>query len=60
MKKLDLDRWYKLNKLVELTHEEVRELVRINHLVMEVCHNIHNLDMLGFIERNRSSKEGRA
>lgn len=47
MSKTDLDRWYQLHTQEELTREEVRELVQLNHLVMEAAHYIHNESMTG-------------
>ena len=50
MTKKDLNEWYKLRiQYVNGYHLEPsdwRELVRLNHLVMEASHEIHNHNML--------------
>ena len=49
MKKSELDIWYKYQKALDcsefLEKEDMRELIRLNHLVMEVAHKIHNDNM---------------
>lgn len=50
MKKSDLDNWYKYIKALKndwhFEPEDKREFVRLNHLVMEQCHRVHNDNML--------------
>lgn len=46
----DLMEWYKLRDQVVngwvLSKQDQKDLVRLNHLVMEASHNIHNDNML--------------
>ena len=50
MKQQDLNDWYKLHKQVvngyHMEKSDKLELVRLNHLVMEAAHKIHNDNML--------------
>ena len=50
MKKQELNDWYKLNKQMingyHLSSSDWSELARLNHLVMEASHKIHNDNML--------------
>lgn len=51
MNKKDFEQWYILQQQIvngyHLSDNDKRELLRLNHLVMEVCHKIHNDSMLG-------------
>lgn len=51
MKKQDLDNWYKLwkqyNNGYHMEKSDWSELVRLNHLVMETSHDVHNENMIG-------------
>lgn len=51
MTKKELDIWYKYTKALKngdyMEKEDYRELIRLNHLVMEASHEIHNKNMLG-------------
>jgi len=51
MKKDELNEWYKWLKQYEngyhLSENDKRELLRLNHIVMEKVHKIHNENMLG-------------
>ena len=47
----ELNRWFELYQLntktgYKLDKSEIQELVRLNHLVMEATHEIHNKNML--------------
>lgn len=48
--KKELDSWYSLYRQVyngyHMSDSDKRELIRLNHLVMEVAHKIHNDNML--------------
>lgn len=50
MKKEDLNKWYMLYKQVKNGYHmepiDWRELIRLNHLIMEATHEIHNNNML--------------
>jgi hypothetical protein len=50
MTKSDLNEWYKLREQLingwYLSESDKQELIRLNHLVMEACHKIHNDNML--------------
>ena len=50
MKKSELDIWYKYLKALKndwhFEPEDKREFIRLNHLVMEQAHRIHNDNML--------------
>lgn len=50
MNKQDLENWYKLREQVvngwHLSDHDKQELIRLNHLVMEATHKIHNDKML--------------
>lgn len=50
MKKEDLENWYNLREQVMngqyMSENDKRELIRLNHLVMEETHKIHNARML--------------
>lgn len=51
MTKQDLKDWITLNNQYQngyhLSDHDKRELVRLNHLLMKICHEIHNKSMLG-------------
>lgn len=51
MDKSMLEDWNKLYKQLvngyHLSEEDKKELVRLNHLVMEATHKVHNDNMLG-------------
>lgn len=53
MTKKELDQWYLLRKRYldgELsTRDEEVELVRLNHLIMEASHKIHNDNMIALL-----------
>jgi len=47
MTKKELMEWYKLSKNIKkLDDNDYHELIRLNHLVMEASHEIHNNNML--------------
>lgn len=50
MTKQELDQWYTLREQVvngwHMSDQDYRELIRLNHLVMDASHNIHNTNML--------------
>jgi hypothetical protein len=50
MTREDLNIWYKYQKALHngdyLEKEDKQELIRLNFLVMEVCHKLHNDSML--------------
>lgn len=50
MNKKELNEWYKLHKQTvngyHLSNNDKHELVRLNHLIMETTHKIHNDNML--------------
>lgn len=49
MNKKELDQWWKMRKQLvngwHMSHNDVHELVRLNNLVMEATHYIHNENM---------------
>ena len=49
MTKKELDTWYKWYKQYKngyhMSDSDWHELVRLNHLVMESCHDVHNKNM---------------
>lgn len=51
MTKEELNEWYSLISIikagVKLNASDCSELLRLNHLVMEMSHYIHNDNMLG-------------
>lgn len=57
----ELKNWFDLRQQVvngdHLSDWDWRELVRLNHLVMEASHEIHNDNMLGF-KNKMQTKEG--
>lgn len=50
MTREELNIWYRYQKALKngdyLENEDKKELVRLNHLVMEASHEIHNNNML--------------
>ena len=53
MTKKELDKWYLLYRQHKIKvagyfmdNSDYIELVRLNHLVMELCHEVHNENML--------------
>ena len=54
MKKSELDIWYRYNKAYKngeyFEREDTREMLRLNHLVIEQANKIHNDNMLGVIK----------
>lgn len=50
MTKETLNEWYELREQVQngwhMSDSDKKELLRLNHLVMEACHKIHNDNML--------------
>lgn len=54
MNKKELDQWYRLQKQLRIQRisswnmdkSDYQELIRLNHLVMEASHKIHNDNML--------------
>ena len=55
MSKAELDQWYRLQNEYANNPEEMdnwthMELVRLNHLVMALAHNVHNDNMMGGID----------
>lgn len=60
MTKQELDQWYELMATIEtgekLNYYDYMELIRLNHLVMEVSHKIHNDNMLR--DRNNQKERG--
>jgi hypothetical protein len=46
MTQQELIEWQELRMRKELDRGEYRELIRLNHLVMEVSHDIHNHNMM--------------
>lgn len=50
MDKEILDQWFTLYSQVQngyhMSDSDKKELIRLNHLVMEACHKIHNDHML--------------
>lgn len=54
MNKQELDQWYRLQKQLRIQRisswnmdkSDYQELIRLNHLVMEASHKIHNDNML--------------
>ena len=50
MTKEELDKWYQLRQQVvngyHLEPSDKQELIRLNHLVLEATHKIHNDNML--------------
>mgnify|MGYP001611459344 CR=1 FL=1 len=50
MKKKELSVWYRYIKALQqgkyLEKEDKRELIRLNHLVIEASHKIHNDNMI--------------
>ena len=49
--KEELDQWYKyilqVNNGYHMAEHDVKDLLRLNHIIMESCHDIHNKNMLG-------------
>jgi hypothetical protein len=47
--KADLEKWYELilqvNNGYHMEKSDNEELIRLNHLIMESCHDIHNESM---------------
>jgi len=50
MTKKELDTWYMYLKQVKngyhMSASDLQEQTRLNHLVMEICHGIHNGHMI--------------
>ena len=46
MTKNELNQWWRLLKDRERSDWEYQELIRLNYLVMEVAHEIHNTNMM--------------
>lgn len=50
MTKQELNQWWTLRKQIvngyHMSDNDYKELIRLNHLVMEACHKIHNDNML--------------
>ncbi len=50
MTKKELNQWYDLHKQIvngyHLSKDDWQDLIRLNHLVMETSHAIHNKNML--------------
>lgn len=42
----ELKYWYDLTQEKNLKADDYQELIRLNHLIMEVSHKIHNDNML--------------
>ena len=51
MTKKDIDKWFTLYRQVKNGYHmekiDWQELIRLNHLIMEASHEIHNKNMLG-------------
>lgn len=51
IRKQDLDNWYKLRKQIvngyHMSDSDKRELISLNHTIMEAVHEIHNDNMFG-------------
>lgn len=43
--------WKQYNNGYHMEPTDKQELVRLNHLIMEVCHKIHNNNMIGDLQR---------
>ena len=52
MTKQEFDRWYELREQIvngwHMEKSDWQELIRLNHLVMEASHKIHNDNMMEF------------
>lgn len=50
MTKEELEQWWTLREQIvngwHMSDSDYRELIRLNHLVMEIAHKIHNDNML--------------
>lgn len=53
MTKNELNQWWRLNQNKERSNWEYQELIRLNHLVMEVAHEIHNTNMMKDFGRSK-------
>lgn len=55
MKKYELEQWYALLKQIKngyhMSDYDLKELVRLNHLVMEEAHKVHNDNMLNILSK---------
>lgn len=55
MTKEELERWFELRQQIvngyHVSNWDMQELIRLNHLVMEASHEIHNQNMMNFVTR---------
>jgi hypothetical protein len=55
LEKKDLEAWYKMRKQIvngyHMSEWDIMEMVRLNHLVMEAAHEIHNERMTGSLKQ---------
>lgn len=61
MTRQELNQWWMLRKQIvngyHMSEQDTRELLRLNHLVMEASHKIHNDSMLSNKPLDEMAKE---